>query len=247
MGSKSHTGCEVDRASCQLPVSVVRRQRKRAVVSISPVDELPAILRSSHFPPCVAISFKYGAEAFALLGIAFGLIKWLGRNLKSLVSDSKLEEARMEAIASSTPGVAADVLVRQGIVSADDLAKMTPREREFVVAAAGRRIDPPSGRGRTRQATPRSSDVVTAATSARSTPASPRLHLITPSRPALGISVHCPGCGIAVDREALQRFGATTCPRCKRPMSAHIQRGRLTVIVEETPEEAEHRKRMEGG
>jgi hypothetical protein len=194
----------------------------------------------------VAVSFKYGAEAFALAGIAFGLIKWVGRNLKSLVSDPKLEEARMEAIASSAPGVAADSLVRQGVVSADDLAKMTPREREFLVAATGRRVDA-AGRGRTRQATPKSSDVAIPATSARNTPASPRLHLITPSRPALGITVHCPGCGIAVDREGLQRFGATTCPRCKRPVSAHIQRGRLTVIVEETPEEAEHRKRMEGG
>jgi endogenous inhibitor of DNA gyrase (YacG/DUF329 family) len=195
----------------------------------------------------VPVSFKYGAEAFALAGIAFGLIKWLGRNLKSLVSDSTLEEARLEAIASSTPGVAADSLVRQGIVSADDLAKMTPREREFLVAAAGRRIDHAAGRGRPRQATPRSADVVTPATGAGSTPATPRLHLITPSRPALGITVHCPGCGIAVDREALQRYGTTTCPRCKRPVSAHIQRGRLTVIVEETAEEAEHRKRMEGG
>jgi hypothetical protein len=194
----------------------------------------------------VAVSFKYGAEAFALAGIAFGLIKWLGRNLKSLVSDSKLEEARLEAIASSTPSIAADSLVRQGIVSAGDLAKMTPREREFLVAATGRRIDSAAGRGRTRQATPTSSDVVTPPTRSRSAPALPRLHLITPSRPALGISVHCPGCGIAVDREALQRFGATTCPRCKRPVSAHIQRGRLTVIVEETPEEAEHRKRLEG-
>ena len=196
----------------------------------------------------MAVSFKYGAEALALAGIAFGLIKWLGRNLKSLiVSDSKLEEARLEAIASSTPGVAADSLVRQGIVSADDLAKMTPREREFLVAAAGRRIEQAPARGRTRQATPRSSDVVTPPPSARQTPASPRLHLITPSRPALGITVHCPGCGIAVDREALQRYGTTTCPRCKRPVSAHIQRGRLTVIVEETPDEADHRKRMEGG
>ena len=195
----------------------------------------------------MAVSFKYGAEAFALAGIAFGLIKWVGRSLRSLVSDPKLEEARMEAIASSTPGLAAGSLVRQGIVSAEDLAKMTPREREFLVAAAGRRTDPTPDRTRTSQATPKSSDAWPPAASAHTTPASPRLHLITPSRPALGMSVHCPGCGIAVDREALQRFGTTTCPRCKRPISAHIQRGRLTVIVEETAEETEHRKRLEGG
>jgi len=58
--------------------------------------------------------------------------------------------------------------------------------------------------------------------------------------------VHCPGCGVPLDRDALQRVGRTSCPRCKRPVTAHIQRGRLTVIVDETPEEGEHRRRVEG-
>lgn len=190
----------------------------------------------------MAVSFKYGAEAFAMVGIAYGLIKWVGRNVRSLVSDSRVEEAQMEALAASMPSAAADALVRQGLVSAADLARMTPRERVFL-AAAGRRLD--AAAERKPQATPRSTEAVPAAASARN-PATPRLHLITPSRPPLGITVHCPGCGIAVDREALQRMGSTTCPRCKRPISAHIQRGRLTVIVEETPEEAEHRKRVDG-
>jgi hypothetical protein len=163
------------------------------------------------------------------------------------MSDPKLEEARVEALASTMPAVGVDALDRQGLVSADDLAKMSPREREFLVAAAGHRTDSATTSGRARQATPKATDVVTPAAAGRQPSASPRLHLITPSRPALGITVHCPGCGIAVDREALQRYGATTCPRCKRPISAHIQRGRLTVIVEETPEEAEHRKRLDGG
>ena len=193
----------------------------------------------------MAVSFKYGAEAFAMIGIAYGLIKWVGRNVRSLVSDSRVEEAHMEALAASIPSAAADALVRQGLVSAADLARMTPRER-VLLAAAGRRLDAAADRKRAPQATPRSSDAVGAAATPRAPAATPRLHLITPSRPPLGISVHCPGCGIAVDREALQRYGTTTCPRCKRPISAHIQRGRLTVIVEETPEEAEHRKRMDG-
>ena len=196
-------------------------------------------------PSHMAVSFKYGAEAFAMIGIAYALIKWVGRNVRSLVSDSRVEEAHVEALAASMPAAAADALVRQGIVSAEDLARMTPRERGFLAAAAGRRVDAAADRNRAKQATPKSSDAVGSPASSR-TPATPRLHLITPSRPPLGISVHCPGCGIAVDREALQRYGTTTCPRCKRPISAHIQRGRLTVIVEETPEEAEHRKRMDG-
>jgi hypothetical protein len=195
----------------------------------------------------VAVSFKYGAEAFARAGIAYGLIKWVGRNLRSLVSDSSVESARVEALAASMPAAAADALVRQGIVSAEDVARMTPREREFLVATAGRQVDPGADRNRPRQATPKSSEAIGTGASSRSPSATPRLHLITPSRLPLGISVHCPGCGTAVDRDALQRFGTTSCPRCKRPISAHIQRGRLTVIVDETPEEAEHRKRLEGG
>ncbi len=195
----------------------------------------------------MAVSFKYGAEAFAMVGIAYGLIKWVGRNVRSLVSDSRVEEAHVEALAASMPAAAADALVRQGIVSAEDLARMTPRERGFLAAAAGRRVDAAAERKRANQATPRSSEATGSTASARNPTTTPRLHLITPSRPPLGMSVHCPGCGIAVDREALQRYGTTTCPRCKRPLSAHIQRGRLTVIVEETPEEAEHRKRLDGG
>ena len=75
----------------------------------------------------MAVSFKYGAEAFAMIGIAYGLIKWVGRNVRSLVSDSRVEEAHVEALAASMPAAAADALVRQGIVSAEDLARMTPR------------------------------------------------------------------------------------------------------------------------
>jgi hypothetical protein len=192
----------------------------------------------------VPASFKYGAEALALAGIAYGLIKWVGRNLRSLISDAPLETARLEAIASHTPAAAADALVRQGIISADQLSGMTPREREFLIATAGPRADAVAARGRPPSATPASSAPIVPRPKGV-TP--PRLHLITPSRPTLGISVHCPGCGGPLDRDALQRRGVTTCSRCKRPVSAHIQRGRLTVIVEETAEEAEHRRRLDGG
>jgi hypothetical protein len=196
----------------------------------------------------VAASFKYGAEAFALLGIAYGMIKWVGRTLRSQISDAPLQAARLEARASHTPAAAADALVRQGIVSAQDLSGMTPRERQFLIATAGRQVDPPGASRRSRRVTPSVSPTIAASSTpaGRSSATPPRLHLITPSRPPLGVSVHCPGCGAPLDREALQRVGTTTCARCKRPVSAHIQRGRLTVIVEETADEAEHRRRLEG-
>jgi len=188
----------------------------------------------------VPVSFKYGAEALALVGIAYGLIKWVGRSLRSVVSDTSQEQHRLEALGASNTAVAADMLVRQGIVSREQLADMTPRERGFLIATADRQLkgaarlagDPPPARRTPAQPHP-------------ALPASPRLHLITPSRLPLGVAVHCPGCGTPLDREALQRHGSTTCSRCKRPVSAHIQRGRVTVIVEETTDEAEYRRRME--
>ena len=198
-------------------------------------------------PVTVPVSFKYGAEALAMVGIAYGLIKWVGRSLRSLISDTPREQSHLEALGAALPAAGADSLVRQGIVSRKQLEGMTPRERAFLIATAGSRL----GRSRPNaSATPASGVRPQAATptAARpAVPAAPRLHLITPSRPPLGVAVHCPGCGTSLDREALQRLGDTSCARCKRQVSAHIQRGRLTVIVEETTEEAEYRRRMEGG
>jgi hypothetical protein len=199
----------------------------------------------------VDVSFKYGAEALAMAGIAYGLIKWVGRNVRSLISDSGVENARVQAIAAAkTPVAAADSLVRHGVVNAEDFAAMSPREREFLVATAGPQIEAARARGQSIRPTPTSTPALRSPTPAAARPAMPtppRLHLITPSRPALGLAVFCPGCGIALDRDALQKYGVTSCARCKREVSAHIQRGRLTVIVEETEEEGEHRRRVEGG
>lgn len=196
----------------------------------------------------MAASFKYGAEAIALLGIAYGLIRWVGRNLRSLISDAPLEASRVEALGAAAPAAGADLLVRRGIVSADQLTAMSTRERDFLIAAAasqlgttGRR-QPPLADAATGR--PAAAPAPLTARPARPTPT--RLHLITPSRPPLGVAVHCPGCGAPLDRDTLQRFGVATCDRCRRPVHAHIQRGRLTVIVEETLEEGEYRRRMEG-
>jgi len=204
----------------------------------------------THFLPCVPASFKYGAEAMALMGIAYGLIKWVARTLRSLISDAPNNASRFDDVRAEMPAAAADVLVRQGLVSAAELQRMSPREREFLMVTAGPQLRAATNRIATgTRPTPTGADAVTGARSGvdRAPVTPPRLHLITPSRPPLGIAVHCPGCGVPLDRDALQRTGNTTCPRCKRPVSAHIQRGRLTVIVEETPEEADHRRRLDGG
>ena len=200
----------------------------------------------SHFR--VPVSYKYGAEAIALIGIAYGLIKWVGRSLRSQVSDRSHETARLATLAAQMPASTIDALVRQGLVSAEELERMTPREREFLVATAGQRLGA-DARGTSRRLTPITGDAVRSTTRPTriDTTQPTRLHLITPSRPPLGLAVHCPGCGTPLDRDALQRVGTASCQRCKRPVSAHIQRGRLTVIVEESVEEAAHRQRIDGG
>lgn len=198
---------------------------------------------------CVSASFKYGAEALALLGIAYGMIKWVGRTFRALISDRSFEASKIESIASHSPAAAADSLVRRGLVSAAEIERMSPRERDFLIAKAGPQLKAAANRNDStgRRLTPSASTVIDSATrvSRERSLTPPRLHLITPSRPPLGMSVHCPGCGAPVDRDVIQRTGAAPCPRCKRSVSAHIQRGRITVIVEETPEEADHRRRLE--
>ena len=154
----------------------------------------------------MALSFKYGAEALAMLGIAYGLIKWVGRNLRSLISDSRMESARVEAIAASTPVAAADALVRQGIVSAEELARhdaaraRVPRRdrraasrRGCEAAAAARPPTPVS-----------SSAVATTAARCRADDASsytaPPDHADHVRRWAWRCTA--PGCGVPLDREA---------------------------------------------
>ena len=196
------------------------------------------------------MNLTYGALALGLAGIAFALIKWVGRNLRSLISQVPRNDSGIGTLAAHLPTADSKTLVDRGLVSAGDLQAMTPREREFLLASARVPTSASDG-GRPPRATPaHSAGGVIAGGSApaarRAAPTPTRLHLITPSRPPLGVAVHCPSCGGPLDREALQRFGVTACQRCKRPVSAHIQRGRLTVIVEETPEEADHRRRVEG-
>jgi hypothetical protein len=198
----------------------------------------------------VVVNFKYGAEALALIGIAYGLIKWVGRALRSQISDRSHETARLSALGGEMPSLGADALVRQGLVSAEQFEQMTPREREFLVATAGHHLKGSSARTGSRRLTPSVTETVVVTTtrvdrSGESTRPT-RLHLITPTRPPLGMAVHCPGCGSLLDRDALQRVGTTSCQRCKRPVSAHIQRGRLTVIIEESTDEAAHRRQVEG-
>ena len=201
----------------------------------------------------MAVSFEYGAEALALIGIAYGLIKWVGRSLRSQISDRSYETARLSALGGEMPTLGAEALVRQGLVSADELARMSPREREFLVATTGQQLKGASAvrTASSRRLTPSSTDAVVVTTTTRidrsgESTRLPRLHLITPTRPPLGMAVHCPGCGSPLDRDALQRVGTTSCQRCKRPVSAHIQRGRLTVIIEESSDEAAFRRRLDG-
>jgi hypothetical protein len=198
----------------------------------------------------VAVNLTYGALALTLAGIAFALIKRVGHNLRSLISHAPRNANGIETLAAHLPAADGKTLVDRGIVSASDLQAMTPREREFLMASARMQSSASDG-ARSPRATPAHSagGVIAGVGAPAARPAAPtptRLHLITPSRPPLGVAVHCPSCGGPLDREALQRFGVTACQRCKRPISAHIQRGRLTVIVEETPEEADHRRRVEG-
>ena len=133
---------------------------------------------------------RYAAEAVGLLGLAWGLVRWVARWARDV------GEGRSASV---------DLLgLHEGVDSPTRLA------------------EPP--RAPIRFAAP---------------------HPVPAPRRAVGLDVFCPSCGGALARESLQTTGRTTCDGCAREVTAYIRRGRLTVIVQETAEEAERRARVD--
>jgi hypothetical protein len=166
-------------------------------------------------------NYRYGAEAVVLLGIAYSLIRWVVRTSIELRQE-KTSPSFPVAVTESVPLASAEPLRARGLVTDAQLAQMTPRERHLLLTVAAPRLA--------------KSDRGTAGRPARPTPIRP-----------VGAAIYCPACGALLSREEIQTLGATTCPKCVRRVAGHFQRGRVTVIVDETADEAEHRKRMEGG
>ena len=161
------------------------------------------------------LDLRYGAEALALVCIAWGVIKWVGRNVR----ESQGETAAPRDPIGLSEGVArqaTEALRVRGLVSSQSLAGMSERERAFMLSMVAAQIGEPSA---------------TASSDERS-----RTRQIADA--PVGRRVHCPACGEALDRAQLVRLGEVECRGCASVLRGHVQRGRLTLVVEDEREPA---------
>ncbi len=168
--------------------------------------------------PDASLNLRYGAEAFALFAIAWGVMKWVGRNARAARGDGDSEPMKIGfGLTDGAAAHAADALRARGLVSNDQLAAMSARERAMLLATVAERIGAPEEKA---------AQAARAARAARP----------VAEAPSVGRRVHCPACGEALDRAHLIRHGEVECRGCRRELSGHVQRGRLTLIVEDEAE-----------
>ena len=157
------------------------------------------------------MNLRYGAEALGLLFIAVALMKWVGRNVRSQISDvDTADDARLvDGLGDMASMRAAGMLQRRGLVTSAQLAAMSPRERLLLFSS-------------TRHLEGTGVEVVVDTVQERRVPERP-----------LPSAIHCPACGASLDRQRIVTYGETRCSGCERRVIARVQRHRLEVAVED--------------
>ena len=147
------------------------------------------------------LHLEYLGVALFMLGVAYALIKWVGRTIRDQLGPG-MNRGEMPFLPSQAdalpPGLVRQALAR-GLVTAEQLATMTPVERQFMFASLkdtlGEAPAPPS------PAAPAPRVISGAEFGVAALPANDRLR------------VFCPACGEALAFPAFAPFVAR-CARC---------------------------------
>jgi hypothetical protein len=132
------------------------------------------------------------------------------------------------------PGRAAGVvrtLAERGLVAGDQLASMSPAEREFFLATVGAKL----GDG----AKPRLVTQTRAAGGGAVAATAPAIALdpvdeAVPHAALVSGSIHCPVCRAPIGKRADAPVLMSRCPGCSRRVAAHVDGDRLTVTLHYT-------------
>ena len=156
------------------------------------------------------MSWKFGAEALFFLGVVIFLVKWIGRTLLEISGSDEPRQSSEAFVQQMLQSSAATHLVERGVMSHEQLAGLSEREREVLLAETARRV----------AATSQIPEGATAALP----------HAGHPLTKA--IVVHCPSCGAPINRVAQSLPFAADCPQCGRRVSARGDGpGRMSVVV----------------
>jgi hypothetical protein len=152
------------------------------------------------------MNFKYIFEALFLIGLAWGLIKWVGRTLREQISPLDSDVMPPGNAPEQLSPTAYHTLVDRGIVSPEQLAAMSPRERQFLLDTTGRKL--------------RDSGAIAAA------PAAP-----TGAAPPSG-ALHCPACGASLLEGVIPLSWASHCGGCGRHLTMRRDGAQVILTVD---------------
>ncbi len=156
---------------------------------------------------------RFLGVAVFMLGLAYGIIKWVGRTLREQLGPGMIRDAEpfTKAMVDNVPQALVRQAIERGLVTPAQLAGMSPMERQFVLASLGEKL----------------------------APAMNGAEFGLAAVPANGkMCVHCPLCGEQLVLPAFAPFVAH-CERCgARSAVREDEGGRYVINVVRRPEGA---------
>jgi hypothetical protein len=93
-----------------------------------------------------SVSWIYLPSVLLFIGILFGLVRWIRKTLFDLGSSARPSTTRERVVLESIDNDAAKHLIARGLVSTEQLAEMSDRERAMLLMATAKQIGaPPPG------------------------------------------------------------------------------------------------------
>jgi len=148
---------------------------------------------------------------------AVGVALWLGRRVRNEVKrDIAATDVGPDGPSELTSRHVFRVLQERKIASVEEIAAMSPRERQLLFDSVARKVTPLVG--------------VPAVASGGRSPTAPAI--VGPPHAAVGV-LHCPACGALIEAAAEANRVVVPCPDCGRRLSARRDGVRVSVTVDD--------------
>lgn len=179
---------------------------------------------------------QYLGTAIFFLGIAYTLIRWVGRALREQIGagDGRSLEGLGPPVADAMQQALAREAIQRGLVTPSQLAGMSMMERQFVFASLKEKLGTPAAVAAPRPVAPQ-------ATGGTSAAAAPRPRALNGAE--FGVvavpagerqRVYCPMCGNRLDLPAFVPLVAR-CERCGAKSAVREEEGGRFVILVSPP------------
>ena len=201
-----------------------------------------------HATPVPHATFLLVVAGIALIAVVAATMVIARRALRSQVAAPSRDDGRTMGVAGAikartsgpTTGKADGVvrtLAERGLLGSDQLASMSPAEREFFLKTVGAKLGD-GGKPRLMTQTHASGAATTPGPAAgTATAAAIAIDLADETVPHAALvsgSIHCPVCRTPLGKRTDAPLLMSRCPGCSRRVAAHVDGDRLTVTLHYT-------------